>query len=209
MRVAGVTGKGKWRVVRLEDQRSFTILTEVIMANGVRSDGDLSEDALRRMLEESGRKDCMAVAIACLARRAFAQAELRRALLARRHAPGDVDHAIAECLRLKLLNDVEYAKAYAANLVGRGMGRRRISQMLARRGIPRELADEACEGLEADAAEGGEEARARELLAKKLRTLPRAPVDPRKLRARLARFLYARGFAPDLALRLVGVMLPP
>lgn len=205
MRITTIIGSGKFREARLDDGRSFKILFELLLAQGLGEGSELTDERLQALLSENSRRSCMLAAIAAVSRHAMSQSELRRALISRRHTPESISNAISECVRLKLLDDVEYAKAYAAELAGKGMGKRRILMSLAQRGIAKELAEDACEGLDANAetVDGGEERRARELLARKLKSMGRAVVEPRKLRARLIRFLYSRGFQGDLAVRVV------
>ena len=197
------------RVISLDDGRAYPLLADLLLARNARKDAELSEEKLQSLLQENSLKTCLEAAIAALSRRAMAQTELRRFLLSRKHAPAAVDNALAECLRLTLLNDADYAAMYAADMAARGMGRRRILQTLARRGIAREMADSACENLEDEkgTTDGGEEQRARELLAKKCRPINRERVDPKKLRAKLARFLYARGYPADLSFRIIDEYL--
>ena len=128
-----------------------------------------------------------------LARRDHSRAELARKL----SAHGDVDEIEAVIERmgeLGLQSDTRYAEAFVRGKAGR-FGASRLRSELARRGIDRDLIDEAIAGecVESEAD------RARAVLRGRF-TEP--PADAREW-ARQARFLQTRGFAPDLIRKLL------
>lgn len=128
-----------------------------------------------------------------LARRDHSRAELARKLAA--HGDADEIAAVIERMGdLGLQSDTRYAEAFVRGKAGR-FGASRLRSELARRGIERELIDEAitsaCVESEAD--------RARAVLRSRF-TEP--PADAREW-ARQARFLQTRGFAPELIRKLL------
>ena len=85
-------------------------------------------------------------------------------------------------------------------LAARGLGARRIRQELVRRGVA-EFAPEAVE-----AQREGETERALEAARYKLRLI--SPGDPPlKKRQKLYRFLFARGFSPDMVRQAADAVL--
>ena len=128
-----------------------------------------------------------------LARRDHSRAELARKLSA--HGDADeIDAVIERMGELGLQSDTRYAEAFVRGKAGR-FGASRLRSELARRGIDRDLIDEAIAGecVESEAD------RARAVLRGRF-TEP--PADAREW-ARQARFLQTRGFAPDLIRKLL------
>ena len=128
-----------------------------------------------------------------LARRAHSRAELARKLAAH-GAADEIDAVIERMGELGLQSDTRYAEAFVRGKAGR-FGASRLRSELARRGIDRDLIDEAIAGecVESEAD------RARAVLRGRF-TEP--PADAREW-ARQARFLQTRGFAPDLIRKLL------
>ena len=128
-----------------------------------------------------------------LSRRDHSRAELARKLAA--HGDADeIDAVIERMGELGLQSDTRYAEAFVRGKAGR-FGASRLRSELARRGIDRDLINEAIAG-ECVESEGD---RARAVLRGRF-TEP--PADAREW-ARQARFLQTRGFAPDLIRKLL------
>ena len=128
-----------------------------------------------------------------LARRDHSRAELARKLAAHGDA-NEIDAVIERMGELGLQSDTRYAEAFVRGKAGR-FGASRLRSELARRGIDRDLIDEAIAGecVESEAD------RARAVLRGRF-TEP--PADAREW-ARQARFLQTRGFAPELIRKLL------
>lgn len=130
--------------------------------------------------------------------RCLAQREHSRAELARKLAGHGSDAEIAEIIdrmgELGLQSDRRFAEAWVRSKAGR-FGAARMRNELARRGIDRELVDEALSG---ECVESELE-RARAVWRSRFGA---SPADPRE-RARQARFLQTRGFAPDVIRKLL------
>jgi regulatory protein len=128
-----------------------------------------------------------------LARRDYSRAELSRKLAAHGEAE-EIEAVIERMGELGLQSDTRYAEAFVRGKAGR-FGASRLRSELARRGIDRDLIDEALAG---ECVES-ESDRARNVLRGRF-TAP--PADAREW-ARQARFLQTRGFAPDLIRKLL------
>jgi len=133
----------------------------------------------------------MEKAMRLLSRRPLTERELRDRLRKAEYTPGEIRDAVAECRKRGYVDDRQFAADYAEQLAARGLGGRRISQALYKRGISAELREEPLEEAAATEAE-----RAAEALAVKLRLLARES-DPRKKREKAFRFLVGRGFSID------------
>src|SRR5688500_12064351 len=115
-------------------------------------------------------------ALNMLAARGRASRELRRLLVRKGERADIVDLAIERLLRVGLLNDEIYARSVArAKAVGQGHSKRRVQQELFRRGVDREVADDAIEETFAEEAVD-EDALVEQAARKKLRSL--AALDP-------------------------------
>jgi regulatory protein len=127
--------------------------------------------------------------------RARSVTELRRKLLQKGCAAVEVDEAIARLCEQKLLDDANFAREFArTKVLGAGASRRRIVQELTRKGVARDVADQAVEGLQE--SEGIDPADAIHRVAeKKWKSLSK--LDDFTRRRRLYAFLARRGFNPD------------
>ena len=138
-----------------------------------------------------------------LGRRELSVKQLRDRLLAREHAPDDIDRAIERLLETRALDDARVARAYARTAATvKGRGRLRVMRELNAMGIAKETAGEALAEVFADVDERSLIAKA---LQKKLRGRPRI-ANPGE-HARLYQYLMRQGFTPAgimAALRKVG-----
>ena len=122
-------------------------------------------------------------------------AELRRKLLQKGEPAEEVERVIVRLLDQKLLDDAEFARQFArSKVLNAGASRWRIVQELRRKGVARELADQAVETLEA--AEGIDPSETVHRVAKK-KWQSLAKLDDFTRRRRLYAFLARRGFNPD------------
>ncbi|MBR7103389.1 MAG: regulatory protein RecX [Lentisphaeria bacterium] len=123
--------------------------------------------------------------------------ELKDKLLKSGYGPTEAEAAVEECIRRGYVNDALLAQDFAACSIDRGSGAVKVRQKLLRRGLPRELVEQAIEEnreREPDSA--------RSVLAAKWKSLSRE-TDPYKKRAKAFRFLVGRGFPPGLAGELI------
>jgi regulatory protein len=136
----------------------------------------------------AARATAQAAAVALLARRDFACAELRARLLSRGFQTAEVTLAIDELAAAGTLDDGRYAQHYVAYHAGRGQGPVRIAAELRRLGVAAPL-------IEAALATGPDwTALARKVCRAKFGEQPPGTWTQQ---ARQARFLQYRGFASD------------
>lgn len=122
-------------------------------------------------------------------------AELRRKLLQKGEPAAQIEEVIARLLDQKLLDDADFARQFArTKLLGAGASRRRIAQELTRKGVPREIADHALDGLHE--SEGIDlDGAIHRVAEKKWKSLAKLHDSTR--RRRLYAFLARRGFDLD------------
>jgi regulatory protein len=139
-----------------------------------------------------------------LARRDHSVAELRRALVARGHAPEEIEAAIERLRRERYLDDAGYAERFArSRLAHQGHGRALIRQGLRRRGVGR---SEAEAGLAGALREVDETAVLDSLARRYWRQHTRS--EPKQRLPRLWAFLVRRGFAPGLVRDRLSALWP-
>ena len=143
---------------------------------------------------------CFNTAIRLLTRRDHSCRELERKLSQRQYQQDHIQPTIAECLRLNYLDDEKFAQQYTRQLQRRGYGQRRIQQMLAAKGVARQLISEA---LSMNCSENKELQNCREVMEKKLKahsTRSEGEVPTEKLQ----RFLSGRGFSPAIIRKIMN-----
>jgi regulatory protein len=144
-------------------------------------------------------KSAMAAALRLLTRRGHTRRELGGKLARRGFGAGTVDRVLADCERLKYLDDQRQARFYIDELQGKGYGSYFIQNAMRKKGFEQETIESAM------ATEEGEDAQfeaARRALKKKQRTFEREK-DPRKRRDKQYRYLYSRGFSPSVISALI------
>jgi len=134
-------------------------------------------------------------ALGLLAFQARSARDLRRRLVQKGEPESHVDAAIARLTASGLLDDAAYARQLARSKVAsQGASRRRLQQEMFKRGVAREVGDEAIAEVFEDELVDEEEVIER-VARKKLRSLAR--LDPDARRRRLYAFLARRGYESD------------
>jgi len=140
-------------------------------------------------------------ALDMLEARARGVAELRRLLIRKGEPEADVDAAIERLRASGLLDDANYARQLTrSKALGAGLSRRRIQQELSKRGVAREVSDQAIVDV-FDEESIDEDAAIERVARKKLRTL--SNVDEPTRRRRLYGFLARRGYDNDAIQRVL------
>lgn len=133
-----------------------------------------------------------------LAIRARTRAELRTRLVRRGIDEAVADQVLGRLDEVGLVDDAAFAEQWVRSRhTYQGMARRALSAELRRKGVADQLAADAVSALDSDA----EEARARELVRKRLRSVGAAP-ELTVLR-RLVGMLARKGYSEGMAYRVV------
>lgn len=141
------------------------------------------------------------ICLRLLADRARTHQELAQAL-ARKGVPDDAAHSVLERFdEVGLIDDAAFAGQWVRSRHNhRGLARRAIAVELRRKGVDDEVAGEALEEVDQES----EERRARELVDRKLRTVPAdTPEQRKKAATRLAGMLARKGYGGAVAYRVV------
>jgi regulatory protein len=120
-------------------------------------------------------------------------------VLCRKQCPEHIASAVLDRMEeVGLVDDTAYAGMLVrSQQAGRGLARRALAQELRRKGVDDETARAALDEVDPH----DEEDRARELVAKKLRTM--SGLDPLVQTRRLAGMLARKGYPSDLSMRVV------
>jgi SOS response regulatory protein OraA/RecX len=166
-------------LVELDGERWRTIPLEVAARSRLEVGLELDRPRLRTLRRELRRGDALAAGAKALARRERSERELRDVLDRKGLGERDREEAVATLRRLGALDDSRFAHARAETLAERGLGDAAIAFRLERDGIDSESSAAALAALEP------ERDRAVRL------------TERRGAGARTARWLAARGFAPE------------
>jgi regulatory protein len=134
-------------------------------------------------------------ALDLLSARPYTVRQLRRKLIQKEVPADEADAVVERLVGAGLLDDAKYASAYArSRLTGQGASVRRISQDLARKGVPAEVAKQAIAEV---VSEEDVDTRAviERVARKKLTSM--GDLEPVVLRRRLFAFLARRGYELD------------
>jgi len=137
-------------------------------------------------------------ALKLLERRRRARRDIARRLLEKGYESPVIEAVLDRLASVGLVNDVEYARAYLSERMGRkAAGWRRLELELRARGIAAEDIAQARVALEAEFGPADEVGTARRVLEQSARRY--ASLGPRTRRQRLYALLLRRGFDPAVA----------
>lgn len=135
-------------------------------------------------------RQCLQTALRMLGRRDHGVQELKGKLQTKGYSPEAVQWAIDECIRFNYLDDEKYAAGFTRSAMRNGYGPMRIRQNLKAKGIDEILISAA---IDTHYDNEQQSVVCRKVLEKKLKTTTNQS-DPTKLKAKLSRFLFNRGF---------------
>ena len=182
--------------VYIDDAFAFGLAVDLVIAAGLRKGVELTAAEQRALLVRQEAYGAKAAALNFVSAQSRTSEEVRRNLTQKGFAETVVDDAVQALADAGLLNDAEYAEAYArSRFQNSGHGPQRIRQDLLRRGVSRAAIDAALEALveTEDLAE-----RATDDAAAKWRSLA-SESDRRKRTRKTMDFLIRRGHSFDVA----------
>lgn len=144
----------------------------------------LEEEDLGRLKEAGGLSSAKARGARMLGERPLSRRELTRRLVEKGETPEHAQAAVDWLEELGALNELEYARSIVRHYTARGYGAQKLRQEFQRRGVPREIWDQALEE-QSDPVD-----RVVSFLEKKLRGQTKDP----KLLKRATDALLRRGF---------------
>ena len=166
-----------------ELRTTLAVVTELSLYSG----RTLTEDELSAVRDASARSRCRQRALRIIGARAMSVKELTDRLKEKGESPENAEDAAQWLLDMRLLDDAQYAAMCVRHYAAKGYGPGKIRNELYRRGIARELWDEALEELPE------QDDRIDALLRWKLKSDTPDRAELRKA----ADYLYRRGFGRD------------
>ncbi len=166
-----------------ELRTTLAVVTELSLYSG----RTLTEDELSAVRDASARSRCRQRALRIIGARAMSVKELTDRLKEKGESPENAEDAAQWLLGMRLLDDAQYAAMCVRHYAAKGYGPGKIRNELYRRGIARELWDEALEELPE------QDDRIDALLRRKLKSDTPDRAELRKA----ADYLYRRGFGRD------------
>lgn len=165
-----------------EIKSSLNVVTDLRLYSGK----ELDEDGLRELRNASGRSLARDRALEMISRRLMSKKELRKKLIDKGESEENADYCVIWLCDNGFLNDESYAAAVARHYAAKGYGAGRVRSELSRRGVPRELWDEAVDEMPEP------DDKLDRLVAAKLKD----PNDREQVR-KLGASLYRRGYSWD------------
>lgn len=166
-----------------ELRTTLAVVTELSLYSG----RAFTEDELSAVRNASARSRCRQRALRIIGARAMSVRELTDRLKEKGESPENAEDAAQWLLDMRLLDDAQYAAMCVRHYAAKGYGPGKIRNELYRRGIARELWDEALEELPE------QDDRIDALLRRKLKSDTPDRAELRKA----ADYLYRRGFGRD------------
>ena len=139
-------------LVFLEDGACLKITEQELLDFGLRSGDLLDEETLQRLKAAAGVSNIKTTAADLIGRRAMSRRDLEQKLKDRGASEAEARYAGEWLEAIGALNDAEYAALLVRHCGDLGYGPGRTREKLREKGVPRELWDEALDGL--PAAEG-------------------------------------------------------
>ena len=187
-------------LVEVDRGRFASVPAAELAALDLEVGADLSDSVLRRLRDLADGEAAYRAGLRALALRPRARVDLRRRLIQKPHPVGAVDHAIERLESQGLIDDLRFARHYAATRSARGRGPSRLLRDLLAQGVERRVAEAGiAETLEAEGIDPTAAARA--VAERRVRQLQSLPVPVR--RRRLLAYLVRRGYEGTVTRQLV------
>ena len=174
-------------LARFENGEEIRTTLNVVADLNLYSGKTFSAEAFEAVKAASGLSKCKQRALRIIGVRPMSSKELLDRLREKGETPENAEQAVQWLLDLKLLNDAEYAAMCVRHYAAKGYGPGKIRNEFYRRGVPKELWDDALLALPE------QDEQIDRLLRKKLRS--RCPERDELRKA--ADFLNRRGFHRD------------
>ncbi len=174
----------------LDGEFAFGLSQDVLLESAIAKGDVLSDERIQEILHLEERRQAKDKAMRLLAVRARSTKEIADRLRLAKYSQAITDWTIAELVRLKLLDDAEFAILYArSRLSTRPVGEYLLRRELKQKGIPEEEIEKA---ITVAFAASSESELARALATKRKKSF--GDLELRKAKQRVSDFLLRRGF---------------
>lgn len=177
--------KKGWFLVKLENQDILRVTEEEVLRFGLRAGLELTPEITGALESSVKTSRAKAQAAHIIGSRALSKRELTKRLVQKGNETADAQTAADWLEEIGAVNDENYAAALVRHYGGKGYGPARVREELRRRGVDRELWDEAM--LEMPDAQ--------EMLDQLIQKKCRGDLSDPKEKKRVSDMLLRRGFA--------------
>ena len=139
-------------LVKLDSGDLLRVTEEELLRFGLRAGMELDEEQIGALKRSAKATSTKLTAANMIGSRALSRKELERRLVRKGADEADAEAAVDWLEDIGAVDDASYAAAVARDYGRRGYGPARVREELHRRGVPRELWDEALEQLPDSAA---------------------------------------------------------
>ena len=176
--------KGRF-LVRLEDGDILRVTEEELLRFGLRAGLELDGETLEAVKASVKASSAKAAAANMIGSRALSKRELTKRLIKKGNDEADAQAAADWLEDIGAVDDAGYAAALVRHYGGKGYGTARVKEELRRRGVDRELWDEALEEMPETA----------EILDRLIQKKCRGDLSDPKEKKRVSDALMRRGFS--------------
>ena len=138
--------KGRF-LVRLEDGSILRVTEEELLRFGLRAGMELDAETLEELRASAKKSSARATAANMIGSRALSKKELTRRLVQKGNEEADAQAAADWLEDIGAVDDASYAASLVRHYGGKGYGPARVREELRRRGVDRELWDDALEEM--------------------------------------------------------------
>ena len=174
-------------LARFDNGEEIRTTLNVVADLNLYSGKSFSLDAFETVKAVSGLAKCKQRALRIIGARPMSSKELLDRLKEKGETPDNAEQTVQWLLDLRLLNDAEYAAMCMRHYAAKGYGPGKIRNEFYRRGIPKDLWDDALQAMPE------QDDQIDRLLRRKLHS----PAPERDELRKAADFLYRRGFHRD------------
>lgn len=194
MIVTGLRKKGKKVKVSFDDGGDLVLNYEIFMKNGLKMNGEISENRFLFLKIENLKYDIKQTALNIIARRLHSSKELKTKLLQKYRNSEYIDEVITYLTENRYLDDEKFATEFIEEKSRLKLwGSRKIAAELKKRGITESsINDRLLNGHLADYQDNLKTAG-----QKKLRNLLARKTPPDKIKTKLISYLISKGFDYD------------
>jgi regulatory protein len=182
--------------IELDDGESVVLPVAAALTYRLSQGVEISPLDLMEIKSESNRYMCGRKAMDFLAMRNRTEHELRRYLSKKGFSADDIDICVKSLRDAGYIDDLKYGSSYVIRRSERGIGKNRLRQELAGKGISRKTI---AESLKAAPTDDESLDAATKIAEKKMKSIK----NTANLRAKLANHLLSRGYGRDIIYRVI------
>lgn len=202
------TVRGKRYLVTVSSGATVRVDREVVFKYGIFKGSEFGMSEWEGILRESEEQICFTSILSMVNRRMHTEMEIRRKLYKKFIDSETIQLGMERAEQLGLLDDAQFAKVYVVEKFElSGWGRRRIESELYKRGVGRELVENAFEQYFGDGGEEVEYQNLKDAAERKLKQLRKREEDPFKLKRKLLAHLASRGFSASMCYNAMDELL--